>query len=178
MRELIRIGNQKMDIDVLKGAPEEELLYLSIESLISMKEECDKRASAYQKGAMEFACDPFEQVYPDPAVVYDMALQQSMMIAAIIIYKNINNYRGNLKHGNKRGKQLGEEKARIILDMICQNRCITYFDIINARHPEEELEEELEILINQKILSCGLQQGQYHEKFDGWIINTTEKIEQ
>lgn len=54
---------------------------------------------------------------------------------------------------------------------------MTYFDVINSRGKEEALEEELETMIDQRIILWKPQRGQYHEKFDGWIINATEKTE-
>ena len=107
-----------MLVDVLRGTREEKWLYLSVDELVILKEEYDKRAFAYHNHAMEYMRYPFEQCYPNPSVVYDVSLENSMTIAAIIVYKNINNCRNYFKHGVEGEKQIQKRKRQLILDLI------------------------------------------------------------
>ena len=160
-----------MFVDVLQGTQEEKWLYLPMDELIFIKEEYDKKVVDYHENAMEATRCPFEQCYPDIGVIYDMTLKTSMEIAAIMVYKNINCSRSYFKCGVESEKQAVQRKRQLILDLIHKNTKMTYFDVINSEGPEDALEEELETLIDQKILSWGPQLGRYHEKFDGWIIH-------
>ena len=160
-----------MHVDALQGTREEKWLYLPMDELIVIKEEYDKRAVNYHMNAMKAIRYPFEQCYPNPGVVYNISLKASMEIAAIMVYKNINCCRNYFKRGVESENQAVQKKRQLILDLIQKNTKITYFDIINSREAKDALEEELETLIDQRILSWGTQKSQYHEKFDGWIIH-------
>lgn len=174
MRDLIWIGNQKILVDALERTREEKWLYLPMDELILIKEGYDKRAAAYHKYAMEATRYPFEQDYPNPAVVYDMSLGSTLVIAAIIAYKNVNCCRNYFKYGVADEKQIQQRKRKLILDLIHKNVKMTYFDVINSRGKEEALEEELEMMIDERMVSWGPQRGQYHEKFNGWTINISD----
>ena len=114
MRSLMWIGMKEITVDALQGTREEKWLYFPMDDLIVMKEKYDAQVTTYHKSAMDNVNYPFEQECPDPNAIYEVALQNSMFIAAIIIYKNTNNYLSNLECGVEKNKK-NRLKAQFIL---------------------------------------------------------------